>query len=239
MIGPQPRKSAKRRNRTTYRTMRHDGSYASKFAVYGCIGSLSCIAFLAAICNISNDHFFFSSDTMPSTATPSRGFNRFLLEDDPFSPCGDIFINVKIRSASSVDTISNNHHTKHQTSNSTVDNRDYHARLCNYAKSCDGEYPSRTFLPLILCHGVSTTSSSHQGDMTTTENKHQHYFYLETIFIYIILPPVLLLYLFLLFRLLATTADSYFSPALESFSFELGLPPRFAGATLLALGNGR
>jgi len=37
---------------------------------------------------------------------------------------------------------------------------------------------------------------------------------------------------------LATTADSYFSPALESFSFELNLPPRFAGATLLALGNG-
>ena len=37
---------------------------------------------------------------------------------------------------------------------------------------------------------------------------------------------------------MATTADSYFSPALESFSFELNLPPRFAGATLLALGNG-
>jgi len=49
---------------------------------------------------------------------------------------------------------------------------------------------------------------------------------------------MLLLYLLLLFRLLATTADSYFSPALESFSFELNLPPRFAGATLLALGNG-
>ena len=29
-----------------------------------------------------------------------------------------------------------------------------------------------------------------------------------------------------------------FSPALEQFSTKLGLPPRFAGVTLLALGNG-
>lgn len=54
----------------------------------------------------------------------------------------------------------------------------------------------------------------------------------------ILLPPLTFAYLLLLFRLLATTADSYLAPSLESFSFELGLPPRLAGATPLALGNG-
>mmetsp|Transcript_14279 Transcript_14279/g.25484 ORF Transcript_14279/g.25484 Transcript_14279/m.25484 type:complete len:926 (-) Transcript_14279:264-3041(-) len=44
--------------------------------------------------------------------------------------------------------------------------------------------------------------------------------------------------LLLLFRLLSSTTDEFFSPGLELFSLTLGLPPRFAGVTLLALGNG-
>lgn len=51
----------------------------------------------------------------------------------------------------------------------------------------------------------------------------------SAVFVYCLLPPLILCYLYLLFRLLATTADCYFSPALETFSFEMGLPPRFAG----------
>ncbi|EJK73963.1 hypothetical protein THAOC_04391 [Thalassiosira oceanica] len=46
------------------------------------------------------------------------------------------------------------------------------------------------------------------------------------------------LLLLLLFRLLNSTTDEFFSPGLEHFSLQLGLPPRFAGVTLLALGNG-
>jgi sodium/potassium/calcium exchanger 6 len=54
----------------------------------------------------------------------------------------------------------------------------------------------------------------------------------------ILSPPLLLLQLTLLFRLLGSSADEYFAPPLSMFSSELGLPPRFAGATLLAVGNG-
>ena len=45
-------------------------------------------------------------------------------------------------------------------------------------------------------------------------------------------------YLGVLFQTLGTTAEDFFSPSLEQFSVQLHLPPRFAGVTLLALGNG-
>jgi sodium/potassium/calcium exchanger 6 len=48
----------------------------------------------------------------------------------------------------------------------------------------------------------------------------------------------MLLLTILLFRMLASTAEDYFSPALEMLSMKLGFPPRFAGVSLLAVGNG-
>jgi sodium/potassium/calcium exchanger 6 len=53
-----------------------------------------------------------------------------------------------------------------------------------------------------------------------------------------ILSPFLIIWLVLLFRMLGSTAEDFFSPSLEMFSMKMGLPPRFAGVTLLALGNG-
>ena len=53
-----------------------------------------------------------------------------------------------------------------------------------------------------------------------------------------ILSPFLTMWLVLLFRMLGSTAEDFFSPSLEMFSIKMGLPPRFAGVTLLALGNG-
>lgn len=50
--------------------------------------------------------------------------------------------------------------------------------------------------------------------------------------------PALALFLIVLFRVLGSTAEEFFSPGLELFSLKLGLPERFAGVTLLALGNG-
>jgi len=53
-----------------------------------------------------------------------------------------------------------------------------------------------------------------------------------------IISPFMIVWLVLLFRMLGSTAEDYFSPSLEMFSMKMGLPPRFAGVTLLALGNG-
>lgn len=44
--------------------------------------------------------------------------------------------------------------------------------------------------------------------------------------------------LLMTFRLLSTTADQYFSPILTQMSKEFYLPPRLAGVTLMAWGNG-
>lgn len=44
--------------------------------------------------------------------------------------------------------------------------------------------------------------------------------------------------LLLLFRVMARTADDFFACILSQISQDMGLPPRLAGVTLLALGNG-
>ncbi|KAL7538451.1 hypothetical protein ACHAXR_010322 [Thalassiosira sp. AJA248-18] len=230
-------------------------SFASKFSRYGCIGSLLSIALLAAICNVCghrNNGIMMDMMLMPDSSITSKQTkgNRFLLEndggpsnvdkvdlnqsDEKGMACGDIFLYVKSQPITEESNPMHNNITSNSTKRS---NDDYNRRLCHYAQTCDGDFPSRKFLPLILCNGIDPQFYNNSGEKTNDNNQY-YYYCLETIFIYIILPPALLLYLLLLFRLLATTADSYFSPALESFSFELGLPPRFAGATLLALGNG-
>ncbi|KAG7353933.1 sodium/calcium exchanger protein [Nitzschia inconspicua] len=56
--------------------------------------------------------------------------------------------------------------------------------------------------------------------------------------LFLLLSPVMIVWMVTLFRLLGSTAEDFFSPSLEMFSLKLGLPPRFAGVTLLALGNG-
>ena len=86
-------------------------------------------------------------------------------------------------------------------------------KRCQYAKTCEGE---GILLPAVFCSNSV----------------------LSPIAWLLLISPFVLLALTLLFRLLGSTAEEYFSPALEYFSFKLGLPPRFAGVSLLALGNG-
>lgn len=85
--------------------------------------------------------------------------------------------------------------------------------LCNYAKTCnDGQ---GVWAPWVFCSSTMSVYTS-----------------------FAILSPVAIIWMVTLFRLLGSTAEDFFSCSLEMFSLKLGLPPRFAGVTLLALGNG-
>lgn len=85
---------------------------------------------------------------------------------------------------------------------------------CAFARTCnDGE---GIFLSTVFCNNERLSTASWC----------------------ILLSPALLLWMVLLFRMLGSTAEDYFSPSLEMFSLQLGLPPRFAGVSLLAVGNG-
>lgn len=88
-----------------------------------------------------------------------------------------------------------------------------HDERCAYAQTCnDGD---GIFAPIIYC---STRYS--------------------TRFLSLVLGIPLIMFLIILFRILGSTAEEFFSPGLEMMSLEMGLPERFAGVTLLALGNG-
>ena len=87
------------------------------------------------------------------------------------------------------------------------------AKQCLFAQTCnEGE---GIWAPWVFC-------SSYMGVYTA----------------FAVLSPIVLLWMVTLFRLLGSTAEDFFSCSLEMFAVKLGLPPRFAGVTLLALGNG-
>lgn len=86
---------------------------------------------------------------------------------------------------------------------------------CHFARTCNGN--QGVWLPFVFCRN--------QGKISTMGWCG-------------ILSPFVLLWMIVMFRLLGSTAEDYFSPSLEYFSLKAKLPPRFAGVTLLALGNG-
>jgi len=88
------------------------------------------------------------------------------------------------------------------------------ADRCLFAQSCNNNdgFPFSSF---VFCSSIFSTNQ-----------------------LLILCSVPLFIMLVTLFRMLGSTAEDYFSPSLEMFSKKLGLPPRFAGVTLLALGNG-
>ena len=93
---------------------------------------------------------------------------------------------------------------------------DFATNACTFAKSCDGGdgigFFDRFFCTPFLQDAIVIKAA--------------------------LILPLLCIYLALLFRMLASTAEDFFSPALEMLCHKMHLPPRFAGVTLLALGNG-
>uniref|UniRef100_A0A7S4JWE0 Sodium/calcium exchanger membrane region domain-containing protein n=1 Tax=Odontella aurita TaxID=265563 RepID=A0A7S4JWE0_9STRA len=84
---------------------------------------------------------------------------------------------------------------------------------CDFAKTCNGG--EGIYAPVTFCSDQYSP---------------------RTVILLLALPLCLLLVI--LFRILGSTAEEFFSPGLEMFSLRMGLPERFAGVTLLALGNG-
>ncbi|KAL7513127.1 hypothetical protein ACHAXN_011698 [Cyclotella atomus] len=204
--------------------------HAHRFALYCIAFSSACFLLLSLLCNSRfGDSYLYTEDDLPDTFqypnvdTATRSLQQW--EHSELIHEVHTVVNVTSSSFACEDIFKSSHP---KIANADADGRARH--LCHHAKSCDGDWPSTTLLPLILCLGIDDDGSTGAGSKSSI--------FQSAVFVFCLLPPLILCYLYLLFRLLATTADCYFSPALETFSFEMGLPPRFAGATLLALGNG-
>ena len=90
---------------------------------------------------------------------------------------------------------------------------------CQFAQNCDGEFLMKSILPLVFCTDPPLSP-------------------IIDILFPVLFPMGIIFLSILLFRLLGSTAENYFSPALEMISSEFQIPPAFGGVTLLALGNG-
>ncbi|KAL7452593.1 LOW QUALITY PROTEIN: hypothetical protein ACHAWC_004321 [Mediolabrus comicus] len=96
---------------------------------------------------------------------------------------------------------------------------------CKYSQHCEGEFLMEKLLPLVFCTDPSTPSPLNKYPVLQ-------------IFFPVLFPMGLMMTTLLLFRLLGSTAENYFSPALDMLCSEFDIPPALAGVTLLALGNG-
>ena len=86
---------------------------------------------------------------------------------------------------------------------------------CNHAQNCDGEYLMVLLLPLAFCNDPTSPSP--------LDNHHP----IVIILFPVLFPISLLVLTILLFRLLGSTAENYFSPALEMISSEFHIVSTF------------
>ena len=95
---------------------------------------------------------------------------------------------------------------------------------CAYAHTCNGG--DGIVVTAVFCQ----ENNKNEEEINTTTG--------TTLLLLGIYSVTLLLLLIVLFRILGSTAEEFFSPGLEMLSVKLHVPERFAGVTLLSLGNG-
>ena len=190
---------------------RNDKQFVTKMAVVCTICSIGILCILTLVYSEWRDVISAPPDYSSHTVTQ---FHRDLAQQDNYN---DQDANNSVSSDGDYSSYRCDEIFKHTTqpsSSSSTTSSSNNNEQCQYASTCDEG--NGLLLPFVFCHTsiISTTLWL------------------------LLLSPLLLLLLTLLFRLLGSTAEEYFSPSLEMFSVKLGLPPRFAGVTLLALGNG-
>eukprot|EP00804_Cyclotella_cryptica_P029505 CCRYP_011305-RA/>CCRYP_011305-RA protein AED:0.03 eAED:0.03 QI:364/1/1/1/1/0.83/6/2737/766 len=124
---------------------------------------------------------------------------------------------------------------KHSNINSNNNPRNDFDR-CQFAMTCNGG--DGILFPTLFCTSSKNGAASAKTDTNFRLSSSTTMKHILNSIKQILLLIGLAFILLLLFRLLNSTTDEFFSPGLELFSLHLGLPPRFAGVTLLALGNG-